>query len=299
MYALAIHGGAGLSERNLSGPQEQAYLEVLEATLRDGLVRLRKGQSSLDTVEQVTSALEDCPLFNAGRGSVFNSAGQVECDAALMVGRNLAFGGVTCVRRARNPIALARLVLEKTPHLILACQGAEQLARDHGLPLVEPEYFHTAQRYQQLLKARQRSEVWLDHEEKGTVGAVALDRQGNLAAASSTGGMTNKLPGRVGDTPIIGAGLYADNRTCAVSCTGRGEKFLNHLVAHRISNRIELGGSTLQQAAREALEDLLEAGDGGLIAITPGGELIAPFTSAGMFRGLADSHGLFQVAIWP
>ncbi|MBI3924466.1 MAG: isoaspartyl peptidase/L-asparaginase [Armatimonadetes bacterium] len=294
-YALAIHGGAGLTDRNLEGAED--YLEALEGVLRAGVGWLEDGVSSLDVVERTIEMLEECPLFNAGRGAVFNRLGAHELDAAIMDGRTLSCGAVTCVRTVRNPIRLARLVMERTPHLLLAGDGAEEFAREMGLERMDPHFFFTERRYRQLKQARNLQRVALDHE-FGTVGAVALDRERNLAAGSSTGGMINKMPGRVGDTPIVGAGLFADNRTCAVSCTGRGERFLGQVVAHRISDRVEFGGMDLEQAVEESLRQRLSPGDGGVIAVDPSGRLVLEKTAVGMFRGAADSGGRFEVAIW-
>ena len=294
--ALAIHGGAGLITKDLTPEQEAEYREALTLALEAGYAELEAGAPALEVVQQTIVMLEDCPLFNAGVGSVFNHLGVVECDAAVMTDEGRA-GAVTCVRTVKNPIRLARMVMEKTPHLLLAGEGAEAFALEQGFPTEDPHYFHTELRYQQLLTARRAERVTLDYESLGTVGAVALDRNGELASGSSTGGMTNKHAGRVGDTPILGAGLWADTR-CAISCTGRGEKFLGHLIAHRIAQRMELAGESLEEAVGESVEQVLEPGDGGLIALDAQGRTVMAFNSAGMFRGAADSEGRFEVAIW-
>lgn len=296
-YSLAIHGGAGLISKDLTPTQEQEYRAALESALKLGREMLSQGAEALEVVEETIVHLEDCPLFNAGAGSVFNHDGVVECDAALMSGRGES-GAVTCVRTVKNPIRLARSVLRNSPHRLLAGAGAEAFALAQGFPKEDPHYFHTELRYGQLIKARRAKRITLDYESVGTVGAVALDSSGRLASGSSTGGMTNKHAGRVGDSPVLGAGLWADHRTCAVSCTGRGERFLRYLVAHRIANRMEFLGESLEQAVQESLECLLQPRDGGLIAVDSEGRVVLSFNSTGMFRGAADSEGRFEVAIW-
>jgi beta-aspartyl-peptidase (threonine type) len=302
MFSIAIHGGAGLSTRNLSAEEETAYLQAMESTLRYGYGMLAKGASALETVQATIVLLEDNPIFNAGRGAVLNHRGQAECDAALMDGKTRTYGGVTGSTRLRNPILGARFVMNETPHLLICGEGADQLP----IPKENPEYFITDKREQQLAAALKASRVTLDHEEAkpedgdshGTVGAVALDSQGHTAAGSSTGGMTNKMVGRVGDSPIIGAGLYADDETCAITCTGRGERFLANLLAHRVSNLMEIGELTLELALKESFARYLSPGDGGAIALDPSGAIYMPFNTAGMIRGAADSKGRFETAIW-
>lgn len=293
-FALAIHGGAGLIQRNLSDEDEEAYLQALRHTLEVGVQLLQRGVQALDVVQATIEMMEDESIFNAGRGSVLNSGGFAECDAALMDGSTRAYGAVAASRRLKNPVAGARYVMDKTLHVLLCGEGADSLP----LPTEERTYFVTPLRQAQLEAAQVAKRVILDHEATGTVGAVALDVHGHLAAGSSTGGMTNKMVGRIGDTPIVGAGLYADDRTCAVSCTGRGEKFLGSLLAHRISNQMEFGGLSLRQAVDESFANLLEEGDGGLLAVDREGNLLMPFNTAGMFRGAADSNGRFELGIW-
>jgi L-asparaginase / beta-aspartyl-peptidase len=294
-WAIAIHGGAGTIPRSTPPEEAEAYRASLRAALQLGVERLEAGASALDVAEAVVMQLEDDPLFNAGRGAVFTSAGEHELDASIMDGATLACGAVTGVRTVRHPIALARAVMERTPHILLAGQGAEDFATEVGLERVENEWFSTQKRRLQLQRA-------LEAREKaaggGTVGAVVLDRKGHLAAATSTGGMTAKRPGRVGDTPLIGAGNYADDRTCAVSGTGTGEEFIRHGTARAIADRMELSRMTAGEAARDVFEHVMAPGDGGAIVVSKDGELALVFTSEGMFRGAADANGRFEVAIW-
>lgn len=285
-------------ERERIAAREDEYRASLEAALRLGTRLLAAGESSLDTVERVVRMLEDDPLFNAGRGAVYTHDGTHELDAALMDGSNLRCGAVGAVRTVKNPISLARLVMEKTPHVFLIGSGAEAVARAEGLEMVEQDYFHTEERWRQLERAKQREELGQVSELLGTVGAVARDLGGDLAAGTSTGGLTNKRFGRVGDVPVIGAGTYADNRTCAVSGTGKGEEFIRHAVAYRICSLVELGGASLGQAVRDVIHGVLRPGDGGVIAIDGDGRLVLDFNSGGMFRGAADASGRFETAIW-
>jgi beta-aspartyl-peptidase (threonine type) len=290
-WAIAIHGGAGVIPKEMEVSQREAYLESLERALRLGQSTLEQGGTSLDTVESVIRLLEDDSKFNAGRGAVFNHEGGHELDASIMDGESLACGAVAGVSVVRNPISLARLVMTETPHVLLGGVGAERLAAELGLEPVEQDYFYTQPRWEQLQRA-------LVEEGGGTVGAVALDRHGNLAAGTSTGGLTNKRFGRIGDSPIIGAGTYADNRTCAISGTGRGEEFIRHNVASRIAALMEFQQLTLVEAAERVVHGRLQPGDGGVIGVDRDGGIAMVFNSQGMYRGAADSSGRFEVAIW-
>ncbi|WP_426492228.1 isoaspartyl peptidase/L-asparaginase family protein [Hymenobacter sp. 102] len=308
-FALALHGGAGTISPALMTPEkEHAYRLALQAALETGYGVLRQGGAALDAVEQAVRSLEDCPLFNAGRGAVFTHDGHHEMDAAIMDGRSRAAGAVAGARSVQNPIRAARLVMEQTEHVLLAWPGADELARLHGLPTQPQEYFFTQQRYDQLQEALQEGRMRLDHSEAqsadtatpthedpkkkmGTVGAVALDQHGNLAAATSTGGMTNKQFSRIGDSPIIGSGTFADNRTCAISCTGHGEFFLRAVVAHDISCLMEYRGLSLAEACRVVVHDKLApiGGEGGLVAVDAAGNVALPFNSEGMYRAWQTS----------
>ncbi|HUP23515.1 MAG TPA: isoaspartyl peptidase/L-asparaginase [Thermoanaerobaculia bacterium] len=290
-WAVAIHGGAGVVAEDRD---PEPYYQTLEAVLRSGAEALAQGEAALAVVERLVILLEDDPKFNAGRGAVFTSAGTHELDAAIMDGRTLAAGAVAGVRYVRNPVSLARAVLERSPHVLLAGQGADDFAREQRLRRVPPDYFSTPERLQQLREARRRAR---DSDDRSTVGAVALDRYGNLAAATSTGGMTNKRWGRVGDVPLIGAGTYADNATAAISCTGRGEEFIRHVVAHDVASRVAYKNLSLQQAAEEVVQQVLAEGDGGLIAVDRHGRLAMVFNTPGMFRGAADATGRFEVGV--
>lgn len=306
MYSLAIHGGAGTIDRDkMSREMEAAYREGLADALKAGETVLKQGGSSLDAVTAAVVSLENCPLFNAGRGAVFNSAGEHELDASLMSGQDLSAGAVCGVQLVKNPILLARTVMEKSEHVLMAGKGAEKFARTQGIVFEKPEYFHTDFRYQQWTAIRDTDEFQLDHSlasnrKMGTVGAVALDQHGHLAAATSTGGMTNKKFGRVGDSPIIGAGTYANDRTCAISCTGHGELFIKAVVAYDISCLMEYKGLTLQQACDQVVMDKLVkiGGEGGLIAVDAQGHIEMPFNSTGMYRGLVASDREMKVSIY-
>ncbi|MEY4585830.1 MAG: hypothetical protein RIT05_248 [Bacteroidota bacterium] len=303
-YVLVIHGGAGTILRSQSTPeQEKRYKESLEQALLAGQLILQNGGKALDAVEAAVRVLEDNPLFNAGKGAVFTNQGKNELDAAIMDGRNLAAGAIAGVTTIRNPITAARAVMEKSEHVMLSGIGAEQFAKEKGIELVDPSYFHTPQRWRSLERARQRDslerlkksiepvaiEEALERrkEKYGTVGAVALDKHGNLAAATSTGGMTNKKWGRIGDAPLIGAGTYANNASAAISCTGWGEFFIRLVMAKSICDQLEYGGKSLQEAANlMVLKKLPElGGDGGLIAVDKNGNIAMPFCTEGMYRG--------------
>ena len=299
-FALAIHGGAGAIPRSsMSDVQEAAYRAVLAEALAAGRAVLAAGEPALDAVCRAVLVMEDSPLFNAGRGSVFTHEGDIEMDAAVMVGRTRGAGAVCQLRGIRNPILAARAVMERSGHVLLAATGAQAFAESVGLETAPPEYFRTEARWRQLLVARGAGTIALDHDQKGvagiegpkfgTVGAVALDRAGGLAAATSTGGMTNKRWGRVGDSPVLGAGTWADE-TVAVSATGVGEMFIRAAAAHEISARMRFLQEDVARAAAAVLEDVARLdGRGGLIAIDAQGRITMPFNTAGMFRGQLSS----------
>ena len=294
-WAIAIHGGAGVISRDLPASQREARLSGLGLALTAGKSILEQGGSSLDAVEEVIRQLEDDPWFNAGRGAVFNHDGGHELDASIMNGQTLACGAVAGVTTVRNPIRLARMVMERTNHVLLSGPGADRFAEEQGVDQVDSQYFFTEYRYEKYQQAVRDAEEGTGRD---TVGAVALDRQGNLAAGTSTGGLTNKLYGRVGDSPIIGAGTYAKNETCAVSATGKGEEFIRHGVAHSISFLMEHGELSLQEAAERVVHRVLRAGDGGIIGVARDGSIVMAFNTTGMYRGAADSGGRFEVRIW-
>lgn len=296
-WALALHGGAGVIERDEANPE--TYYAALEAALAEGRTILDEGGAALSAVEAVVRILEDDAKFNAGRGAVFTSKGTHELDAAIMDGRTLAAGAVAGVRNVRNPVTLARRVMERSPHVLLAGEGADEYSKEVDVRRAPQDYFTTQRRYRQWQDAW-RAERRGDRPTSGygTVGAVALDRYGNLAAATSTGGMTNKRFGRVGDVPIVGAGTYANNATAAISATGRGEEFMRHVVAHDISARMAYGAQSLQDATTAVIDGVLQAGDGGVVAVDGYGSIAMRFNSKGMFRGAADSDGRFEVGIW-
>jgi beta-aspartyl-peptidase (threonine type) len=285
--------------------REAQYTAALETALNAGYAQLEAGKSALDAVQMAVQSLEDCPLFNAGKGSVFTHQGTHEMDASLMEGHTRRAGAVAGVSGIQNPIALARAVMEHSGHVLLAGPGAEAFARDHGFETLPAEYFFDELRHQQWQEARAEGTVMLDHtplkENKfGTVGAVALDQHGNLAAATSTGGMTNKRFGRVGDTPVIGAGTYANNATCAISCTGSGEYFLRGVVAYDVSCLMEMKGLTLSDACNEVIHQRLKhlGGDGGLIGLDAQGNLTLAFNTEGMYRAARSSAGTYEVGIY-
>jgi L-asparaginase / beta-aspartyl-peptidase len=303
MHAIAIHGGAGAVPRaTLSAEREQRYRRGLEVALDGGYAVLERGGSSLDAVATAVRILEDDAVFNAGHGAALTREGAAELDAAVMDGRQLRAGAVASVRHVKNPIELARRVMEKSRHVLLVGAGAEEFALEEKFTLVPNLYFRTAERLEQL-EFEQRGERVSDlvpPRPQGTVGAVARDAEGNLAAATSTGGMTNKRPGRVGDSPIIGAGTYAKNGVCAVSATGHGEYFIRAVAAHHVCTAVEYRGLTLQQAVHELLHGILRAlgGDGGLIAVDRDGQIVMEFSTEGMFRGARDSRGRREIAIY-
>lgn len=345
---LVIHGGAGtITKANMTAEKEKAYTDALNQALQKGFALLKDGATALDVVEATVRTMEDNPLFNAGKGAVFTHEGRNEMDAAIMEGQSLKAGAVAGVTVVRNPITAARAVMEKSEHVLLTGPGAEQFAREKGLAIVEPSYFFTQARYDQLQKALSQEKsagtpdqlntptkatpaapiktktktkagkstgmvpaassetqdlvklIFTEGQKYGTVGAVALDQFGNLAAATSTGGMTNKRYGRVGDAPIIGCGTYADNQSCAVSCTGWGEYFIRATVARDVAARMEYQQVPLAQAAQTTIDKVGKmGGDGGLIALDRAGNITMPFNSEGMYRGFVKADGKPQVLIY-
>jgi beta-aspartyl-peptidase (threonine type) len=300
---LVIHGGAGVVRKDMTPEKEKVVRAGLEKALTTGYTVLKSGGSSLDAVEKAIVVLEDDPNFNAGKGAVFNHEGRNELDAAIMDGATLRAGAIANVHRIKNPIELARAVMEKSEHVMLIGDGAEQFAQSIGMPLVDPKYFYTEARWKALQKALEEEKAKTTEPGKaphhGTVGAVALDVKGNLAAGTSTGGMTNKRFGRVGDSPIIGAGTYADSR-CAVSATGWGEFYIRATAARDICARVELRGDELTKAADEVVLDVIPklGGDGGVIALDKDGNFAMPFNTDGMFRAWIDRDGKTHVAIY-
>ena len=313
---IAIHGGAGaITRAAMSAEKEQHYRQQLNAIVTAGQQILAAGGSALDAVTEAVRLLEECPLFNAGKGAVFTHQGTHELDASIMDGRTLDVGAVAGVSHIRNPILAARKVMENSPHVLFIGAGAEAFAAEQGLEQVAPDFFSTPERWEQLQRALSSQQMVLDHDgaaqshsddpldpdrKFGTVGAVALDLQGNLAAATSTGGMTNKQVGRVGDSPLVGAGCYANNETVAVSCTGTGEVFIRTLAAYDVSAQMEYGGRSLQQATANVIHDKVQEleGSGGLIAVDMHGNVVLPFNSEGMYRGFAYVGGEVEVAIY-
>jgi beta-aspartyl-peptidase (threonine type) len=304
--ALAIHGGAGTMERGKMTPEkEREYRTGLENSLRAGYEVLKNGGTSLDATEAAVRVLEDDPHFNAGKGAVFTSAGTNELDAAIMDGKTLKAGTVSVLRHIQNPIELARMVMDKSPHVMLSGEGAEKFATENGLKLVDRKYFFTKERWESLQKMkaaeknRHAAAEITDQDRHGTVGAVALDQNGNLAAATSTGGTTNKWPGRVGDSPIIGGGTYANNATCAVSATGDGEYFIRATIAYDVSALMEYRRVKLSEAAQTVLDKVAKlGGTGGLIAVDKEGNITLPFNTSGMYRGYVDPDGKFVIEIY-
>ncbi|MEJ8802836.1 isoaspartyl peptidase/L-asparaginase family protein [Pontibacter sp. H249] len=311
---LVIHGGAGtITRENMTPEKEKAYREKLNEALQVGYAVLIKGGSSLDAVEATVKVMEDSPLFNAGKGAVFTNEEKNEMDAAIMDGKSLKAGSIASVTIIKNPITAARAVMEKSEHVMMIGAGAEKFAKTQNIELVDPSYFRTETRYEQLQKIKHKEKTQLDHDggtgsteniftegnKFGTVGAVALDAYGNLAAATSTGGMTNKRYGRVGDVPIIGAGTYADNSSCAVSATGHGEYFMRAVVAHDIAAMIKYKKYSVKKAAEEVvMKKLVDfGGEGGVIALDRNGNYAMPFNSAGMYRGVIK-NGKAEVFIY-
>lgn len=307
--ALAVHGGAGtITRSNMTAAQEAAYRQKLEESLNAGYAVLDAGGTALEAVIEAVKVMEDSPLFNAGKGSVFTSEGTNEMDAAIMDGATKNAGAVAGLTRVKNPITAAYAVMAKSPHVFMVGRGAEQFAEEQGLELVDPSYFKVQKRYEQWLKIKESEQQKLEHSSLlemeladpyfadrkfGTVGAVALDKEGNIAAATSTGGMTNKRYGRVGDVPIIGAGTYADNATCAVSATGHGEYFIRTVVGHEMAAQMKYAGRSLEEAADDVvMRQLVDIkGEGGVIAIDRQGNITMPFNSEGMYRGYIREKG--------
>ncbi|MCC6550808.1 MAG: isoaspartyl peptidase/L-asparaginase [Ignavibacteriaceae bacterium] len=291
-FLIVIHGGAGSARPGMTEEEKQAHIAGLNTALTTGYDLLGQGKDALSVVEAVIRVLEDDSLFNAGRGAVLTSEGFASHDASIMNGIDLTAGAVGDVRRIKNPISLARMVMEKSNHVLMVGDGAEKFAEKQGVGFVPPEYFITEDQKATLKKR-------LDQMNKaGTVGCVVLDKNGNLAAGTSTGGMTGKLPGRLGDTPIIGAGTYANNATCAVSATGWGEKFIKNAVAFRISALMEYKGYTLKQAVKEVLDKNLAPKDGGVIAVDRAGNYEMYYTTPSMYRGVMTSDGIKEIKIW-
>ena len=305
-FSIAIHGGAGtISPDKLTTELEKSYKQGLEQALNAGKKILQEGGSSTDAVCAAVVELENNPLFNAGKGSVFNHLGKHEMDASIMEGKNLNAGAVTGIKAIKNPILLANKVMTKSPHVMLMGDGAEQFALSENLEFADDNYFYTDFRYEQWNEIKNTENYQLDHTQKsnnkmGTVGAVALDVHGNLAAATSTGGMTNKKWGRVGDTPIIGAGTYANNNTCAISCTGHGELFIRSVVAYDISCLMEYAGMSLKEACNKVVLDKLVKinGEGGLVALDKHGNIEMPFNSEGMYRACTNQFEEQMIAIY-
>ena len=300
-WSLAIHGGAGTMDRaTMSEAQRAEYQAALAAALDAGARVLAAGGGALDAVEAAVVVLEDDPHFNAGRGAVFTYNGTNELDAAIMDGRRREAGAVTGVTHVKNPVRLARRVMADSPHVFLSREGAEEFARDKGLELVDPDWFATPERWRQLQDLKARNLGWFDVDLKyGTVGAAARDRDGHVAAATSTGGLTGKRWGRIGDSPVIGAGIYADDRACAVSATGAGEYFIRVGVAHEICARMRQLGEGAQAAADAVIAEVgALGGDGGVVVAAPDGTTAFAFNTPGMYRGRADSSGLREVAIF-
>jgi L-asparaginase / beta-aspartyl-peptidase len=290
-YAIVLHGGAGMTNRNISDSLKEVYINSLTEALTIGRTILEDGGTALEAVEKVALYLEDNPNFNAGKGAVFTSAGTHELDASIMSGIDLSCGAVAGVKHIKNPISLARLVMEKSPHVLFHGEGAEEFGRQMKVTFVENDYFHTPEQ----LKRWQQQNI---SKGQGTIGCVALDTEGNLAAATTTGGMGGKMPGRIGDSPLVNAGTYANNKTCAVSATGKGELFIKNTVAYNVSALMEYKNMSLKDAAKLMIQERLPKGSGGIIALDKDGNYSAEYNTESMFRGVADSKGTFEVKIW-
>jgi beta-aspartyl-peptidase (threonine type) len=311
-WAIVVHGGAGMLDKDMSEEMKAAYRAGLTTAIDAGKRVLASGGSSLDAVEAAVRTFEDNELFNAGKGAVLTRAGTCELDASIMEGRTLKCGAVAGAKTVQHPISFARQIMERTPHILFTGEGAERLAGELGVERVDPAYFITPRRKEQL--ERKMKEMGLVRADgggqrpelgeaspdgaMGTVGCVALDVHGNIAAATSTGGMTAKMPGRVGDSPIIGAGCYANNASLGVSCTGTGEQYIRHVAAHELSALVRYKGLSLDEAARVVLNDRLDPDDGGLIAIGRDGTIVMMMTTGCMPRAAADSGGRFEISIW-
>ena len=291
-FSIAIHGGAGtITRKNMTPGKENAYRSKLKETLNVGYSILDKGGTSLDAVEATIRIMENSELFNAGKGAVFTNAGTNELDASIMDGSNLKAGAVARVKTVKNPISAARKVMEETWHVMLSGDGADKFAKEQGLDIVDPNYFYTQRRWDSLKK--------IQVEKHGTVGCVALDKHGNLAAGTSTGGLTNKRWGRVGDSPIIGAGTYANNQTCAVSGTGQGEYFIRGNVAYDVSAIMEYKGKSVGEAAQNVIRKLSDmGGNGGIITMDSKGNISMPFNTAGMYRGFRKAGQAPEIFIY-
>lgn len=306
-YVLVVHGGAGTIVKSQMTPEREArYRSGLEAALRAGYAVIQQGGEALDAVEAAVRVLEDDSLFNAGKGAVFTHDGRNELDASIMDGRNRNAGAVAGVTIIRNPITAARAVMEKSEHVMMAGKGAEEFAIQQKIDTVHPSYFFTAPRWRSLQRAlradsvnalQSNAKIAYEADQKfGTVGCVALDKNGNLAAGTSTGGMSNKKYGRIGDAPVIGAGTFADNNTVAISCTGWGEYFIRNVVAYDVSAAMEYTGATVQDAATATIKKVGDAGgNGGLIAIDKNGNIAMPFNTAGMYRGSVTENGEIEI----
>jgi beta-aspartyl-peptidase (threonine type) len=313
-FSIAIHGGAGtLVKGMMTSDKEKEYRFALAHALEDGYAILKNGGSAIDAVEVAVKRLEDSPLFNAGKGSVFTAAETHEMDASIMDGKTLNAGAVSLISGIKNPVSLAKDVMNKSEHVFLAGEGAMEFAKNNGYVLEDDSYFYDEFRHQQWIEIKDTDSFQLDHAKNtstklsagkdskfGTVGAVACDQNGNIAAATSTGGMTNKKFGRVGDSPMIGAGNYANNETCAVSCTGSGEYFIRGVVAYDVSCLVEHKEMSLADAAAEVISNrvLKLGGDGGLIAINAKGEIAMPFNTEGMYRACKSSNGVEEISIY-
>ncbi len=311
-FGIVIHGGAGtILKKNMSDSLETAYKEKLKEAITTGHTILKNGGSSLEAVTATINIMEDSPLFNSGKGAVFTHDETNELDASIMDGATLNAGAVAGVKRIKNPINLALSVMNDSPHVLLAGDGAEEFAREQGFEMMDPSYFYTEKRFQSLQKVKEREkekqnksvsfeDPYIKNSKFSTVGCVALDKNGNLAAGTSTGGMTNKRWNRIGDSPIIGAGTYANNATCAVSSTGWGEYFIRAMVAHDISAMMEYKGITLQEAAKEVIQNKVPAlgGDGGIVAIDKDGNIAMEFNTAGMYRAHMNAEGELVIKIY-
>lgn len=299
-YTIVIHGGAGtILKKNMSPEKEVSYRAKLNEALHVGDSILKNGGTCLDAVEQVIHVMEDSPLFNAGKGAVFTHDGHNELDASIMHGANLNAGAVAGVRDIRNPISAARMVMEKSAHVMLSGKGASQFAKEQNLNIVDPSYFYTQKRWESLKKLQDKRRKPTQSDKHGTVGCVVLDSYGNLAAGTSTGGMTNKKYGRIGDSPVIGAGTYANNKTCAVSCTGHGEYFIRLAVARDISAQMEYLNQNVKTSCQNEINKLTSLnGTGGVIAVDKKGNVAMEFNTAGMYRGYIKSNGETYIGIY-
>jgi beta-aspartyl-peptidase (threonine type) len=312
--AIIIHGGAGtILKKNMSPEKEKVYKEKLKEAINVGYTILKNGGTSLDAVEKTIQVLENSPLFNAGKGAVFTNAETNEMDASIMTGNDLNAGAVAGVRNVKNPISAARKVMEKSPHVLLSGGGASTFAKEQGLEIVDPGYFYTERRFKTLQRIKDKEKTELDHDEKsafydadikdskfGTVGCVALDKDGNITAGTSTGGMTNKRWNRIGDSPIIGSGTYANNATCGVSSTGWGEYFIRAQVAHDISAQMEYKNVSLKEATTDVIQNKLTklGGTGGVVALDKNGNMSFEFNTAGMYRASMNDKGELVLKIY-